>query len=212
MENYGFANFLNKTTFVRSAVIVILFFTLTPLALVASTVSLIALAGSRNIQTNIPVVDNIINANSGAQIFASLPSSFPSVSGEVVGSDARPELIRQYLERYNSPLVQHAELLVETADKYQLDYRLLTAIAQQESNLCKRIPPGSYNCWGWGIHSRGTLMFSSYEEGIETVSKGLKENYIDKGFVTPDQIMKKYTPLSPGSWARGVNLFMDQMR
>ncbi len=103
-------------------------------------------------------------------------------------------------------------MIGDMADKYSLDFRLITAIAQQESNLCRIIPPGSHNCWGWGIHSESNLGFSSYEEGIETVSQGLKENYIDEGLTTPDQIMTKYTPSSNGSWAHGVNTFMSVMQ
>ncbi|KKU47808.1 MAG: hypothetical protein UX67_C0028G0001, partial [Candidatus Woesebacteria bacterium GW2011_GWF2_46_8] len=99
----------------------------------------------------------------------------------------------------------------EAADRYELDYRLTTAIAQQESNLCKIIPPGSNNCWGWGIHSAGTLGFDSFEEGIETVSAGLRKEYLDKGFRTVEEIMSKYTPLSNGSWATGVTKFMSEM-
>jgi len=41
---------------------------------------------------------------------------------------------------------------------------------------------------------------------------GLKSEYIDKGYTTPDTIWKKYTPGSPdGAWAKGVNQFMSQM-
>lgn len=151
------------------------------------------------------------NPLSGVRVFASLPALTPSVYGTVEAKDARPEIIRGYLEYYKSPLVPHAQFIVETADKYELDFRLITAIAQQESNLCKIIPPNTYNCWGWGIHSRGTLGFESFEQGIETVSKGLKEEYINKGYLTPEEIMSKYTPMSNGSWARGVNQFMAEM-
>jgi len=78
----------------------------------------------------------------------------------------------------------------------------------QESNLCKHIYPGSYNCWGWGIYGNKVTRFSSYEEAIETISRGLKKNYIDKGYTTPEEIMRKYTPPSDGSWAFGVNTFL----
>ena len=92
-----------------------------------------------------------------------------------------------------------------------MDFRLLVAIAQQESNLCKKIPEGTHNCWGWGIHSKGTLGFDSYPEAIETVSQGIRRDYLNKGYTTPEEIMKKYTPSSPGTWAFGVNKFLGQM-
>jgi hypothetical protein len=40
---------------------------------------------------------------------------------------------------------------------------------------------------------------------METVAKGLKENYVDKGLITPKQIMSRYTPSSNGSWEKGVS-------
>lgn len=133
------------------------------------------------------------------------------VDDYVVAGDSRPLIIKKYLSHYNSPLAPYADYVFAVSQRYGLDYRLLVAIAQQESNLCKKIPDDSHNCWGWGIHSRGTLKFSSYEEAVLVVAKGIKERYIDKGLDTPEQIMEKYTPLSNGSWAFGVNQFMDEM-
>jgi hypothetical protein len=199
-------------SFWKNLIIVFAFFTLTPLVLLTSLFSLFSLKRYSNTQKDIVAVNtSIYQSNSGLRVFASLPIDTPSISGYAISADARPELIRQYLAYYNSPLEPFSEKIVETADKYGLDYRLITAIAQQESNLCKIIPPQTFNCWGWGIHSKGTLGFSSFEEGIEIVSRGLKEEYIDKGFTNPDEIMTKYTPLSNGSWAFGVNKFMSEM-
>lgn len=130
---------------------------------------------------------------------------------QVIAADARPLLLKKYLECYHSPLAPLADFIFAVSQKYGLDYRLLVAIAQQESNLCKKIPKDSFNCWGWGIHSRGTLRFSSWEEAIETVAKGLREEYIEKGLNTPEEIMRKYTPLSNGSWAAGVREFMAEI-
>lgn len=188
------------------------FFLISTIALSTSLFTLTTLTKTENDNgpTFLPNIYNL--SQSGAQVYASLPSDFPSVSGEVLGVDARSEIIRQYLDRYNSPLEPYADFIVDVSDNYGLDYRLTTAIAQQESNLCKKIPTGSYNCWGWGIHSRGTLGFESYEAGVETVSRGIKEKYIDEGFNTIEDIMAKYTPLSQGSWANGVSEFMDQMK
>ncbi|MDO8504107.1 MAG: hypothetical protein Q7S60_05500 [bacterium] len=145
------------------------------------------------------------------QIYSSLTSSVGEVAGAATSADARSEIVRLYLEKYASPLRPYAQTLVDTAEKYSLDFRLLVAIAQQESNLCKKIPADSYNCWGWGIHSMGTLRFTSYPEAIEAVAQGLRENYFDKGYTTPEEIMSKYTPLSPGTWALGVRQFLAEM-
>lgn len=151
--------------------------------------------------------------SSGVKVYASLPNEFPTVGSDIETSDARPEIIKNYLKRYNSPLLGNEEYIVKRSDELGLDFRLITAIAQQESNLCKIIPPNTYNCWGWGIHSKGTLGFDSYTEAIDAVTIGLKKEYIDKGLTTPDKIWTKYTPSSPdGAWAKGVNQFMSDMQ
>ncbi|QQS38375.1 hypothetical protein IPM62_03205 [Candidatus Woesebacteria bacterium] len=195
----------------RKFTFIFLFFVFTPIALGTSLVSLLAIEEPKNNTTeNAPLSNH--QANSGVQVYASLPSNFPSVSGEILGADARSEMLKQYLQANNSPLMEYSSLLVKTADKYNLDYRLLIAIAKKESGLCRIIPPGGHNCWGWGIHSEGTLGFDSYDESIETVAKGLKENYLDKGLVTPEEIMSRYTPHSPeGVWAKDVSRFIEEI-
>ena len=199
-------------SFWKNFVLVVFFFSITPITLGVSLFSLFSLKTSSIVQ-QIPESSNLfVSPQSGVKVFASLPAKFPSVTGEVGATDARPEIVRQYLEYYKSQLVPFAPLIVSTADKYFLDFRLITAISQQESNLCKIIPPNSYNCWGWGIHSKGTLGFSSFDEGIEVVSKGLREEYLNKGYTTVEGIMSKYSPMSNGSWANGVNKFLGEMQ
>lgn len=120
-------------------------------------------------------------------------------------SNIRAANLKSFFRKYSSPLYDHAELIVKTSDENGLDYRLIPAIAMQESTLCRFIPPDSHNCWGWGIYGNKVTRFSSYDEAIQTVARGLKRNYIDKGRTTPSEIMAAYTPSSNGSWANGVN-------
>lgn len=187
-----------------------MFFVLTPLALFVSVFSLLTISAV-NQESHVLAASTENSLPVGVNIFASLPNDIASIDGQVIPGDAREEIIRQYLIRYESPLAPYANEIVKAADAYDIDFRLITAIAQQESNLCKKIPPETYNCWGWGIHSRGTLGFSSFKEGIYTVSRGLKKDYYNKGYTDPDDIMTKYTPMSNGSWANGVNTFMQEM-
>lgn len=190
-----------------------MFFILTPIVLGISFFTLFTISKSETTSTTVAAVSLPADQVKGVQIFASLPDAHPGITGKAEVSSARVEIIKQYLREYESPLYDYSELLVKTSEEYGLDFRLLTAIAQQESNLCKRIPEGTHNCWGWGIHSRGTLGFESYEQAIETVSQGLKDAYVDQGFSSPEEIMSKYTPHSPeGAWARGVTQFLDEMK
>lgn len=133
----------------------------------------------------------------------------------VDSQDARVIIVTNFLERYDSPLKPYphfAQVFVSLADENGFDFRLLPSIAMQESNLCKVIPPGSYNCLGFGIHERGTLEFESFEANFTRAARELKANYIDIGLTTPEQIMRKYTPSSNGSWADSVNQWMAEMR
>ena len=150
-------NSSNETgSFWKKIVLTLVFFTFTPVTLFASVLALTAIYDSE-IDTKYTHTNLIEVPKPGIQVYASLPDTLPSISGEVTAEDARSEIIREYLDAYNSPLMSYADFIVQTADKYGLDFRLLTAIAQKESGLCRVIPEGSNNCWGWGIHSEGTL-------------------------------------------------------
>ncbi len=147
---------------------------------------------------------------------STVPSQSAShgISSVVESGDARPFIVAAFLERYKSPMTPHdhyGKFIVETADKYDVDYRLIPAIMMQESNLCKNAPEGTFNCLGFGIHSRGTLGFENYEASIERATRELKANYIDRGLTTPEKIMTKYTPSSNGSWAESVNQWIAEM-
>lgn len=150
--------------------------------------------------------------NKAKPLYAALPTTENVFSTEITASDARTEQIRQFFATYNSPLEPYADEVVKDADEYGLDYRLVPAIAMQESNLCKRIPAGSYNCWGFGIYGKKITRFDNYADAINQVTKTLATKYKGQGLVTPDQIMTMYTPSSNGSWAFGVNQFMEQLQ
>jgi hypothetical protein len=143
--------------------------------------------------------------------YSHLPSPPNSYQSNAELADGRVANLKHFFRKYNSPLYDYAELIVSVSDKYGFDYRLLPAIAMQESNLCRYIPENSHNCWGWGIYGDQVIRFSSYEEAIEKVAAGIKKEYIDKGLVTASMIMKKYTPSSSGTWARGVNTFLRML-
>jgi hypothetical protein len=167
----------------------------------------------------VPGLERPVKTDPSVQISAALETDN---QGQIKGAetiletaDGRPQLVANFLRRYKSPLQPYDEWgqkIVAIADKYNIDFRLLPAIAMQESNLCKNIPEGTFNCLGFGIHERGTLAFESFEANFERAAKELKKYYIDKGLTTPEKIMTKYTPGSNGSWAESVNQWMAEMR
>ncbi len=186
--------------------------------LVTAGCILILIAGSQfyqltSYQLSWPLLGNSKSTQQAANTSDS--SDGATATSIVESSDGRAEIVANFLERHKSPLTPYehfGKVFVEVADRYAIDFRLLPAIAMQESNLCKSIPEGSYNCLGFGIHKKGTLGFDSYEANFERAGKELKANYINKGRITPELIMQKYTPSSNGSWANSVNQWMAEMR
>jgi len=113
--------------------------------------------------------------------------------------------IENVLKRYDSPMAEASESFVKACIKYQIDCFLLPSIAGLESTFGKFIWPNSYNPFGW---ARGYMMFENWSDGINTVAKGLKKGYINKGALTVEDIGPIYSE-SP-TWAIRVNYFINQ--
>lgn len=125
--------------------------------------------------------------------------------------EVRISALERFFEKYESPLADYADEIVDNADKYGLDYRLLPAIAMQESTLCLKAPKDTNNCWGFGIYGKKKTAFHTYTEAIQTISKTIANEYHAKGLVEPIQIMSKYTPSNNGEWAENVSYVMNRI-
>ncbi len=143
--------------------------------------------------------------------YAALPGDGLKFDQEITPSIAKEETLRQFLLKYDSPLAEYTDFLIETAEKYKLDHRLLPAIAMQETNLCKKAKEDSHNCWGYNVTGGNYKFFDNYEQAIETVGKTLAKYRDSHNLVTPEEIEKRYTPSSNGSWAESVNFFMERL-
>lgn len=149
------------------------------------------------------------------KLYQALPQTQAEIEDQVTHQDGRSKVVEAFFAGYKSKLAIYSETFIQVADKYHLDYRLLPAIAMQESNGGRKTPKDSYNPFGFGIYGSTLVKFSSWEEGIETVGKAIRENYLNQGLHTPEQIMAKYTPPSlakGGPWAKGVSQFMEELR
>lgn len=161
------------------------------------------------------------NVNKPRLAYAALPNIVSELKTTIKTQDARPVIIENYFRRYNSPMIGNGGYIVKKADDlgsaHHIDSTYLAyltiAIAQNESNLGKLMPPDCYNAWGYGIHSKGTLCFSNWQEGIDTMMTGVATDYIAKrGLDTPEEMMTRYTPQSPnGAWAKAINQFLDDL-
>jgi hypothetical protein len=117
------------------------------------------------------------------------------------------KLVRQILEKHNSPMVDNAQDFVEAAEKHNLDWRLVVSIAGVESTFGKRVAPNTNNPFGWG---GGYIKFATWKDAIYTVSKGLSEKYVKDGLDTPLKMQARYAPPS-STWGQKVNYFMDKV-
>ena len=144
---------------------------------------------------------------SSSTLAGDLPQAETAPKVETRQLDKRARILAQYFASYNSPFEYQAQTFVDAADKYGLDWKLVPAIAGVESTFGKH--SYGYNAWGWGIYGDNRLGFSSWRDGIETVSQGLKENYVDKGLTDPYSMNRIYA--ASKSWGWKVDYFMKDL-
>lgn len=157
-----------------------------------------------------------------AILFLSLPGSVFAMENEadaaahltthVTTPDERVAKLRSYLTSHNSPLVDSAEVFVSEADRNNLDWKLVAAIAGTESTFGKHIPSGSHNAWGWGIPTgaQSGIGFKDWDHGIATVSEGLAKNYFGRGAKTIYDVGWIYAA-NGNSWGNHVTFFMNKI-
>jgi hypothetical protein len=107
----------------------------------------------------------------------------------VAKQDDRAERLQKFLLWKGSPMASSAKALVEIADKYDLDWTLLPAIAGLESQYGLYVPYNSYNPYGW---NNGRMGFVSWAAASETVAAGIRTRYEPTGEVTAWNIGSRY--------------------
>jgi hypothetical protein len=143
--------------------------------------------------------------------FSSINRSYSNsiqYSSEIVTTDPRILALERYLIDHSSPMYPYAEVFIEEADKYGLDWRLVPSIAGVESAYGNLIPPNSHNAWGWkGDPTREWSHFTSWTHGITVVTRGLAEGYGTD--LSPFDIESTYCPPCgenpQHAWANGVS-------
>jgi len=148
-------------------------------------------------------------AESSATI-AEHTTPLPTLSVPVVKQDNRVVILHKFLASYNSPLTPYAQTFVTEADKNNIDWKLLPAIAGVESYFGMYIPPYSYNGWGFGVYGTNTRRFASWNDAIATITKSLREDYMDKWHANDVYAIGRIYAADP-LWADKVSHFMDQI-
>lgn len=122
--------------------------------------------------------------------------------------DKRAQILKDYLAKHNSPLENSAQDFIDAADHYGLDWKLVVSISGVESTFGKHIP-GGYNGWGWGVYGDNAIYFKSWRDAIFTISQGLRERYVDRGYTEPYSMNRIYAA-SP-TWGQHVSFFMNDI-
>ena len=166
-------------------------------SLVILPVMTMSLTGVQNIENPQSMLVKKVNiVANGALAFN--PALDPKVNEKTKILKEEAEAIDAYFADHDMPLLGTGAKMAEEADKNDLDWRLLPAIAVREStggkHSCKRV---ENNPFGWGSCKIG---FDSIDEAIETLAKNLGGNnpntakhYDDK---TTREILRAYNPPS----------------
>lgn len=168
----------------------------------------------KNIQTILLFLFIMFAATNGAvDVHAASPEAGAAaqLTFAQITRDERIDQLRAYLTMHNSPLAGEAAHFIAEADRLDLDWKLVAAIAGTESTFGKHVPGGSYNAWGWGIPTgaQSGIAFATWKDGITTVSEGLKYRYVNRGAVSVEQIGRIYAA-SP-RWAGNVRFFLNEI-
>lgn len=127
--------------------------------------------------------------------------------------DPRYENLKQFFDKYKCPEPRNIDVYIQTADKYDIDYRLLPAISVKESTCGKHVPHWcpkallSHNHWGYQ-----TSCYKDAASGIENVLYEIRnESPWKKSDGDVKKILWTYNgTVEPGYPARVINL-MNQI-
>ena len=111
------------------------------------------------------------------------PNNIPADNGPASSgsndSTALAKSLDDYLLSKKSPLAGMGDRLVYWGQQYNVDPRLLVALAGAETGFGANVTWGKNNLWNWGWNSsnRSNSPFNSLDSGIHSVAKGLDAHY-----------------------------------
>jgi hypothetical protein len=111
--------------------------------------------------------------------------------------------IDAYLAGKGSPMAGQGSAFLASGGRWQIDPRLLVAIAGAESNFGS-ITCAPFNAWGYGCPN-GPYEFTSWADGIDAVAQGLRTNYLAEGRTSVALINLKYAPIGAANDPTGLN-------
>lgn len=144
--------------------------------------------------------------------------SFKASSPKIVYDGMTLEELASKLDRsLSSTLSGYGLSFAKHSIDYGVDPYLAVAITLLETGCtwgCSSLVTNCNNVGGMkgaGSCNGGSYaVFSTLEEGIESMISNLSRNYIQKGLVTPEQINTKYATSS--TWASKVNNYIEKIK
>lgn len=97
--------------------------------------------------------------------------SFTIIMTEPEEYDPRPDRLEAYFNKWDMPFAGHGHVFVDSADHYNIDWRLLPAIGVQESSGGKYMM--NNNPFGWGS---ARIPYTSFDHAIWEVQKHISGN------------------------------------
>lgn len=122
--------------------------------------------------------------------------------------------IDAYLQAKSSPLGGTGNIFIANGLQSNVDPRLIVAIAGAESSFGTRIC-ADFNAWNWfwcygqntcGANPCGNSPFNSWEEGITSVTRGIRR-YFNRGYTTIPLIGGRYCADGCENWVPNVTRF-----
>ena len=137
-----------------------------------------------------------------------IPTFAEGDAGPLPKHDNRIATLSYFMQRHGFAQPYYVNNYIQSADNYEIDWRLLPAITLIESSGCRFYPRITNNCWGYGS-SDGLKHWDSIPEGIDFVNQQLANNrfYKDKDLYHK---ITTYNSVNPKYYGEIKNL-MDEM-
>ncbi len=125
--------------------------------------------------------------------------------------------IDTFLSGRGSPIAGNGSVYFSSGVTYNVDPRLINAIAGAESSFGTNwaaCPPSGFNAWSW-FYSRDGICanspFTSFADGIRRVTSGIRRLYLNNNLNTIPLIARTYCAEGCASWIPAVTQYYTQL-
>lgn len=144
------------------------------------------------------------------------------VKEEVIEEEPAEEEVEEVIE-YVCPFDEVTCKIQEVALTYNIDWKLAVAIAKHETGVYTSYAFKQLNNVGgmmyWNGKGTSLRSYDTLDSGIDAFVRNLRNNYIDMGLTSIEQIQKKYAPLGADNdpnnlnshWVSGVYKYYNEL-